>query len=53
MGLSTIGTGAVDAGVAAVIGPVFAGLEALVDFPVIVADIPAAVGHRFDVVETL
>ena len=53
MGLLTIGTGAVDAGVAAVIGPVFAVLKVLIDFPIIAAEVPAAVGHRFDGVRTL
>ena len=53
MRLLTIGTGVVDAGVAAVIGPVFAALKVLIDFPIIVAEVPAAVGHRFDGVRTL
>ena len=51
MGLLAIGTSG--AGVAVVIGPLFAVLEVLIDFPVIVAEFPAAVGHTFDVVKTL
>ena len=53
MGLLTIGTGAVDYGVVTVIRPVFAVLEVLIDFPVIVAEISAAAGQRFGVVKTL
>ena len=51
MGLLASGTGG--AGVAVVIGPVLMVLESIIDFPVIVADFPAAVGHTFDVVKTL
>ena len=43
------GTGG--AGVAVVIGPLGAVLEVLIDFLVVVAVFPAAVGHTFDVVK--
>ena len=36
-----------------VIGPVFAVLKMLIDFPVIVPEFPAAVGHTFDIIKTL